>query len=165
MFVIFPQGGSFGMAPVTSVQCAPPSLVTCTSPSFEPAQITPTPLCAGDSASANSVAPSNVMRLSVVTPPELCWCVVSLRVRSGLTTCQLAPPSVVTCTTWLPTYTFVWSWGEMAIGNVQFQRYLRSAGRPPYPPPGPPPPLRAGAGWPPSPSTPPPGTHATTPPC
>src|SRR2546426_8310174 len=133
MFVIFPQGGSFGMAPVTSVQCAPPSLVTCTSPSFEPAQITPAPLCAGDSASANSVAPSNVMRLSVVTPPELCWCVVSLRVRSGLTTCQLAPPSVVTCTTWLPTYTFVWSWGEMAIGNVQFQRYLRSAGRQPYP--------------------------------
>src|SRR3989441_11669480 len=129
MLVIFPHGGSLGMFAVTSVHDVPPSRVTCTRPSFDPAQITPA--CAGDSASAKSVAPSNVMRLSVVTPPELCWCVVSLRVRSGLTTCQLAPPSVVTCTTWLPTYTFVWSWGEMAIGNVQFQRYLRSAGRQP----------------------------------
>ena len=66
-----------------------------------------------------------------MTPPELCWCVVSLRVRSGLITCQLEPPSFVTCTTWLPTYTFVWSWGEMAMGKVQFQRYFMSAGRQP----------------------------------
>src|SRR5437667_7286317 len=132
MFVIFPHCGSLGMFPVTSIHCAPPSRVTCTRPSFEPAQITPAPPCAGDSAMANRVAPSNVMRLSVVTPPELCWCVVSLRVRSGLITFQLAPPSVVRCTNWLPTYTRVWSCGEMAIGNVQFQRYFRSAGRHPY---------------------------------
>ena len=91
----------------TLVQWAPPSVDTCASPSFDPAQSTPART--GDSASANSVAPSNVIRLSVDTPPELRWCVVSLRVRSGLITCQLAPPSFVTCTTWLPTYTLVWS--------------------------------------------------------
>src|SRR5438046_2529318 len=131
MFEIFPQGASFGRVPVTSVQVVAPSRVTCTRPSFDPAQSTPART--GDSASANSVAPSNVYRLSVVTPPELCWCVVSLRVRSGLITCQLEPPSVVTCTTWLPTYTFVCSCGEMAMGNVQFHRYFMSAGRQPYP--------------------------------
>src|SRR2546428_1897519 len=116
-FTIFAHGGSFGMLPVTSAQCAPPSVDTCTSPSLDPVQSTPART--GDSASANSVAPSNVYRLSVVTPPELCWCVVSLRVRSGLITCQLEPPSVVTCTTWLPTYTFVCSCGEMTMGNVR----------------------------------------------
>src|SRR5882672_3676366 len=88
----FAQGDSFGMLPDTSVQCAPPSVVTFTRPSFDPTQSTPARI--GDSASANNVAPSNVYRLSVVTPPELCWWVVSLRVRSGLITCQLAPPSV-----------------------------------------------------------------------
>src|SRR5574338_523038 len=130
MLVTFPHGGSVGMLAVTLVQVVPPSCVTWTRPSLEPVQITPAR--AGDSAIANSVAPSNVMRLSVVTPPELCWCVVSLRVRSGLITCQLAPPSVVRCTYWLPTYTRVWSCGEMAMGKFQFQRYFRSAGRQPY---------------------------------
>src|SRR5207302_9484804 len=99
----FPPGPTLGRLPGTSVQVVPPSRATCTSPSFEPAHITPA--WTGDSARANSVAPSNVIRLSVVTPPELCWCVVSYRVRSGLTTFQLAPPSVVRCTYWLPTYT------------------------------------------------------------
>ena len=96
MFLIFAHGESFGMLPPTSVQCAPPSCVTFTRPSFDPTQMTPA--FTGDSAIANRVAPSNVIKLSVDTPPELCWCVVSLRVRSGLSTCQLAPPSLVTCT-------------------------------------------------------------------
>src|SRR6266851_2153497 len=87
MFEILPHGGSFGIAPVTSLHVAPPSRVRCTSPSFEPAHRTPA--CRGDSAMANRVAPSKVMRLSVVTPPELCSWVVSLRVRSGLITFQL----------------------------------------------------------------------------
>ncbi len=125
---ILPQGGSF-MAAVTSVHVAPASLVMCTRPSFDPTQITP--FCTGDSAMANSVAPSKVIRLSVEVPPELCWCVVSLRVRSGLIAFQLAPPSVVRWTNWLPTYTWVWSCGEMAMGKVQFQRYFMSAGRQP----------------------------------
>src|SRR5213083_1285282 len=129
MFTIFAQGESFGMLLDTSDQRAPPSVLTFTRPSFDPAHRTPART--GDSASANKVAPSNVYRLSVVTPPELCWCVVSFRVRSGLITCQLEPPSFVTCTTWLPTYTFVWSWGEIAMGKVQFQRYFMSAGRQP----------------------------------
>src|SRR5437867_2043453 len=91
MFTIFAQGESFGMLLDTSDQCAPPSVLTFTRPSFDPAHRTPART--GDSASANKVAPSNVYRLSVVTPPELCWCVVSFRVRSGLITCQLEPPS------------------------------------------------------------------------
>src|SRR5205814_4216130 len=123
------QGASLGILPDTSDQCAPASVDTFTRPSFDPTQITPA--FTGDSAIANSVAPSNVIRLSVDTPPELCWCVVSFRVRSGLITCQLEPPSVVRCTTWLPTYTFVCSCGEMAMGNVQFHRYFMSAGRQP----------------------------------
>src|SRR5262245_8200253 len=105
MFTILAQVANFGMFADTIVQCAPPSWDTWTSPSFDPAHSTPA--FSGDSASANSVAPSNVIRLSVDTPPELCWWVVSLRVRSGLITCQLDPPSFVTCTTWLPTYTLV----------------------------------------------------------
>src|SRR5690348_12944515 len=96
MFEILLHGGSFGMPAVTLTHVAPASRETCTRPSFEPTQITPA--CTGDSAMANRVAPSNVIRLSVVTPPELCWCVVSFRVRSGLSTFQLAPPSAVTWT-------------------------------------------------------------------
>jgi len=67
------QGGSF-IAGVTSAQAAPASLVMCTRPSFDPTQITP--FCTGDSAMANSVAPSKVIRLSVDVPPELAggWC-------------------------------------------------------------------------------------------
>ena len=42
------------MFSVTSVQVAPPSRVTCTSPSFEPAQITP--FSTGDSAIVNTVS-------------------------------------------------------------------------------------------------------------
>src|SRR5256885_3883022 len=97
MFEIFPQGASFGRLPVTSVQVVAPSRVTCTRPSFEPAQITPA--CTGDSASANSVAPSNVIRLSVVTPPELCWWLVSLRVRSRSEehTSELQSPCNLVC--------------------------------------------------------------------
>src|SRR5436309_10270865 len=105
MLVILPHGGSLGRLPVTSVHCPRPSRVTCTRPWFDPGQITPA--WSSDAAMANRDAPWSVMRLSVVTPPEVCWCVVSLRVRSGLMTFQLEPPSLVTCTTWLPTYTLV----------------------------------------------------------
>src|SRR5574342_242720 len=116
MLVTFPHGGRVGMLAVTFVHVVPPSCVTCTRPSLDPVQITPS--FTGDSAMANSVAPSKVMRLSVVTPPELCWCVVSLRVKSGLITCQLAPPSEVRCTNWLPTYTWRWSWGGLRCSSA-----------------------------------------------
>ena len=67
----------------------------------------------------------------MATPPELCWCVLSLVVRSGETTSHEWPPSVVRWTCWLPTYTVLLSCGEMWIGNVQCQRNLRSAGAQP----------------------------------
>src|SRR5215471_9177417 len=97
----------------------------CTNPSFVPAQITPASL--GDSAMANTVPAYSTPILSGVSPPEIPCRLLSLRVRSGLITCQLFPPSVVTCTNWLPTYTLLWSCGEMVIGNSQLKRYLTSA--------------------------------------
>jgi len=36
----------------------------------------------------------------------------------------IPPPSDVAWTYWLPTYTVLWSCGEIAIGNVQFIRSL-----------------------------------------
>src|SRR5438045_9079520 len=77
-----PQDGRSGMFLVTLVQCAPPSCVTFTCPSSLPVQITPAFI--GDSAIAYSVAPSNVVRLSDVMPPEFCWCSLLFAVRSGL---------------------------------------------------------------------------------
>ncbi len=44
---------------------------------------------------------------------------------------QLCPPSVVSCTYWLPTYTRLWSKGEMASGIVQSHRYFTSRGAQP----------------------------------
>jgi hypothetical protein len=64
-----PHGGRFGMCFVTFAQWAPPSCVMFTCPSVLPVQITPA--LTGDSAIAYSVPPSNVVRLSEVTPPEL----------------------------------------------------------------------------------------------
>src|SRR5437763_15097185 len=89
MFEIFPQGASLGRLPVTSVQVVPPSRVTCTSPSFEPAHITPA--CTGDSARANSVAPSNVIRLSVVSPDLTRNVTTHQQSSGGVTTYNLMP--------------------------------------------------------------------------
>ncbi len=50
MFRTVPSGGRPGMFRVTFVQVAPPSRLTCTSPSFVPAQNTP--CCTGDSSKA-----------------------------------------------------------------------------------------------------------------
>src|SRR5260370_17237716 len=106
MFEILPQGGSFGIAPVTSLHVAPASRVRCTSPSFEPAH--KTPACTGDSAIANRVAPSKVIKLSVVTPPELCWWAAPLRVRSGLIPSHLEPPPALPSPTCPPTQPPFW---------------------------------------------------------
>src|SRR5215469_1092068 len=125
MFENVPHSGRPGMFFVTLVQFLPPSRVNCRRPSLVPAQITPASL--GDSAMANTTPAYSTPMLSGVRPPELTIRVLSLRVRSGLMICQLLPPSVVTCTNWLPTYTLLWSWGEMAIGNSQLKRYFTSA--------------------------------------
>src|SRR6185312_4466596 len=122
MLLIVPPLGNPGAAGVTSAQCAPSSRVTCTLPSFDPAQMSPR--VSGDSAIAKSVQQYSTPRLSSVRPPELCMWAVSSVVRSGLMIVHVLPPSVVRCTYWLPTYTVLWSNGESASGCVQFQRYL-----------------------------------------
>src|SRR5260370_37889318 len=98
-----PHGGEPGGFLVPLLQFFPPSGVTCTCPSLVPTQIRPASL--GDSVSAKITPAYSTPMLSGVSPPEICWWLLSLRVRSGLMICQLLPPSVVTCTNWLPTYT------------------------------------------------------------
>src|SRR5512135_1938786 len=105
MLLTVPHSGRLGMFLVTLVQFFPPSRVICTRPSLVPAQIVPASL--GDSAIANTTPAYSTPMLSGVRPPELPILLLSLRVRSGLMTCQLLPLSVVTCTNWLPTYTLL----------------------------------------------------------
>src|ERR1700740_3319649 len=125
MLSTVPHSGRFGIFLVTFVQLLPPSRVSCTNPSFVPAQITPASL--GDSAIAKTVPAYSTPILSGVSPPEIPIRLLSFRVRSGLMICQLLPPSVVTCTNWLPTYTLLWSCGEIVTGNSQLNRYFTSA--------------------------------------
>src|SRR5207237_1249349 len=111
---------------VTFFQVLPPSRVRFTWPSLLPVQITPS--LRGDSAMAYRVQPSNVKRLSLLMPPEFCWWLLSLVVRSGLITVQLWPPLVVWCTYWLPISTLLWLCLEMTMGKFQCQRYFILAG-------------------------------------
>src|SRR5260370_3506971 len=120
MVLTVPPSGRFGLFFVTLLQLFPQSRVTCISPSLVPAQITLASF--GDSAMAKTVPAYSTPILSGVSPPEICCRLLSFRVRSGLMICQLFPPSVVTCTYWLPTYTLLWSWGEIVIGNSQLKR-------------------------------------------
>src|SRR5215470_18705093 len=125
MFENVPHSGKLGIFLVTLVQFLPPSRVNCSRPSLVPAQMIPASL--GDSAMANTTPAYSTPMLSGVRPPELPIRLLSLRVKSGLMICQLLPPSEVTCTYWLPTYTLLWSCGEIATGNSQLKRYLTSA--------------------------------------
>src|SRR6185503_19436628 len=115
-----PHAGMPGTFAVTFVHVAPPLRVTWITPSFEPLQITPA--CARDSAIAISVPPYSTPMLSGVRPPEICCFDLSFFVRSGLIVRQLCPPFVVTCTCWLPTYTLLWSCGEIASGKSHTKR-------------------------------------------
>src|SRR5216117_2399449 len=112
MLPTVPQGGRPGMFLVTFVHVRPPSRVSCTCPSFVPAQMSP--FSRRHSAMAITVNAYSTPILSGVRPPEL--------------RCQLWPPSRVTWTYWLPTYTVFGSWGEIASGIVQLKRYFSSAG-------------------------------------
>ena len=117
------------MLRVTLVQVPPPSRERCTSPSLVPAQSSP--FCTGDSAIAKTTPAYSTPMLSGVRPPETVCRRLSFRVRSGLMTRHVRPLSMVTCTCWLPTYTMLWSCGEMVSGNVHTKRYRRlSAGQP-----------------------------------
>src|SRR6266852_8566498 len=99
MLLTVPQVSMFGIFLVTFVQFLPPSRVICTNPSLVPAQITPASF--GDSAIAKTTPAYSTPMLSPVRPPENPCLLLSFEVRSGLITCQLLPPSVVTCTYWL----------------------------------------------------------------
>ena len=81
---------------VTLVHVAPLSRVTWTRPSLVPAQINP--LVSFDSAIANTTPAYSTPMLSGVRPPEIRCRDLSLRVRSGESSRQCWPPSVVTCT-------------------------------------------------------------------
>src|SRR5207237_10297047 len=93
MLLTVPQASMLGMFFVTFVQFLPPSRVICTRPSFVPTQIVPASF--GDSAIANTTPAYSTPMLSPVRPPENPCRLLSFRVRSGLITCQLLPPSVV----------------------------------------------------------------------
>src|SRR5258705_299909 len=123
MLLIVPHGRSPGMLGATFVQLPPPSRETCTSPSFVPTQSSLGSSC--DSAIAKTTPEYSTPMLSGVRPPELRCRLLSLRVRSGLISRHVLPPSAVTCTCWLPTYTLLWSCGLIVRGNVQTKRYFR----------------------------------------
>src|SRR3990172_7389323 len=126
MLQTVPKGGRLGILAVTLAQFWPPFCVTCTRPSLVPAQINPG--FRRDSAIAYTTLKYSTPMLSGVRPPEICCRLLSLSVKSGLISRQLLPPSVVACTYWLPTYTLLWSCGEMVSGASHTNRYLSSAG-------------------------------------
>src|SRR5205807_7650848 len=105
MLLTVPHAGRPGIFAVVLVQCPPPSRVTCTWPSFVPAQMTP--FSFGDSAIAKTTPAYSTPMLSGVRPPEICRRDLSLSVRSGLISCQLWPPFVVRCTCCDPAYTML----------------------------------------------------------
>src|SRR5438128_42190 len=79
---------------VTLIQCSPPSRLTWTRPSSLPAQRTPLPFSAGDSARAKIVQYTSAPVLSpVIGPPDHSCLLLSSRVRSLLIAFQVFPPS------------------------------------------------------------------------
>src|SRR5512146_158573 len=98
-----PHAGAPVKPAVTFVHVLPPSRVSCTRPSFVPTQISP--FCTRDSAIAYTTSAYSTPMSSGVRPPEIPCLDLSLRVRSGLITCHVRPPSLDSCTYWLPVYT------------------------------------------------------------
>src|SRR5690349_17761657 len=97
-----PHCGRFGMLPVTLDQVAPPSLVTCTTPSSVPTQM----ILGSSGEMVNERMQPNVSAplMSYSMLPPLVSCLdLSLRVRSGLMGVQCAPPSVDLKRTFPPT--------------------------------------------------------------
>ena len=123
-----PHAGIPGMLAVRFTHVVPSSRVSCSCPSLVPAQMTP--FWRGDSAIPYTTPAYSTPMLSGVSPPELFMRLRSLRVRSGLITCQLCPPSRVRCTCWLPVYSVWWSCGEMSNGASHTKRYFCSSAGP-----------------------------------
>ncbi len=110
----------------TLVQCAPPSRVSCTTPSSVATQIC---LAAtGEGATASSVPNVSAPVTSSVSPPVRPWRSLRLRVRSGLIGAQCRPASVLRNSTLPPAYTARASCGSNAIGVSQLKRYFSRAG-------------------------------------
>src|SRR6266702_5083493 len=119
--------GRPGKCPDMLIQVFPPSRVTCTSPSSVPAQITF--VSVGARVIVRMVLYVSAPEMSYSIGPPLVTCfALSFRVRSGLIAVQCSPPSVVLKTTFPPKYTTFASVGDTAIGDVQLNRYFRSAG-------------------------------------
>src|SRR6476646_5595644 len=111
---------------VTLAQFFPPSVVTCTRPSSEPAQIRS--FCIGDSTTEKMVSYTSTPVLSlVIGPPDATCLLLSLRVRSGLMICQFTPSSVDLKRTCAAKYKVLGSCGENTIGSVHWKRYFWSA--------------------------------------
>src|SRR6185436_8442911 len=103
---------SFG---VTFVQVLPPSRVTCTSPSSDPAQMTLTSVLPGPS--ENTVAYISGLFMScVIGPPDSTIVFGSWRVRSPLILSQVWPPLVVFQTCCDEVKSRLGSTGEKMIG-------------------------------------------------
>src|SRR5437899_490778 len=114
---------------VTLVHDLPPSRVSCTWPSFVPAQISP--FSFGDSVIAITTGKYSTPMLSGVRPPEICCLLLSFVVKSGLIVFQVMPPSLLMWTNWLPAYRVLRSYRETTNGMVQLKRYFTSpAGHP-----------------------------------
>src|SRR5258708_4311230 len=101
MFDTVPHSGIPGRFLVTFVQVFPLSRVSCTSPSFVPAQISP--FSSLDSAIANTTPAYSTPMLSGVRPPDRTWRDLSLRVKSGEISAHDRPPSEVAKTYCEPT--------------------------------------------------------------
>src|SRR6476660_5861053 len=103
MLLTVPHAGSPVRFAVTLLHCDPPFRVTCTCPSFVPAQMTP--FSFGDSAIAKTTPAYSTPTLSGVNPPERICRDLSFRLRSGLITSHVCPPFVVRWTCCDPAYT------------------------------------------------------------
>src|SRR5438445_554616 len=117
IFVKAPSPGG-----VTFCQVAPPSRVTCTSPSSLPAQINP--FTNGDSATANAMAYHSVPVMSPWIGPPLRPSVRgSARERSGEIFVHELPPFVLLKTYCAAVNSVDLSCGEKKRGKVQAKRY------------------------------------------
>ena len=88
------------MFAVTFSQVLPPSRVTWTRPLVVPTQTTPS--AAGEGAIAKIAPKPQAVARSTGTSPSQPVSSGSAPVRSGLTVCQLAPPSSERKSTWAP---------------------------------------------------------------
>ena len=106
---------------VTFAQRLPPSVVTCTSPSSDPVQMTFLSVLPGPTAKITAYTSGPFMS-PVIGPPDGPIVASSCRVRSPLIAVQPWPPSVVFQSRCDDTNSSDGSTGEKMIGKVHCQR-------------------------------------------